>query len=68
MVMRGGNEPLAKGEPNEQTYFRLSVKRGSHLGSPDTGCICSGPGRQQDLYLEGKIQQEASQQEIHRGR
>src|SRR5580704_13015567 len=32
MVMRGGNEPLAKGEPNEQTYFRLSVKRRSHPG------------------------------------
>src|SRR5580658_2748116 len=62
MVMRGGNEPLAKGEPNEQTYFRLSSEHGSHPGRPDTGCASPG-GRQQDHRLQGQDQQEASQQE-----
>src|SRR5271163_2420072 len=68
MVMRGGNEPLAKekGTQNEQTYFRLSLKCRSH---PRCTNSCRSPGRagrrQQDHCLfESEDQQETSQQEI----
>jgi len=55
--------PSQKENHREQTYFRLSVKRGSHPGRPNTRCSRPG-GRQQDHHLlEGEDRQEASQQE-----
>jgi hypothetical protein len=55
-----------KGQPNEQTYFRLSLECRSHPGSADTGHAGSG-SQLQDRLFEGQDQQEASQQENRRG-
>ncbi len=57
--------PSQKENQSEQTYFRLSVERGSHPGRPDTGCD-SPSGQQQACFEHRKgeeDQQETSQQE-----